>query len=276
MIKLIVDSTSEIDNAEAEQLGIELLPMKVIFDDEEFIVGVNMTTEEFFERLAKCKNLPKTTQINIEEYTNVINKVLSQGDQAFVISLSSGLSGSFNCLRLASENFDRSCVRIFDSETVTFAYKALVMEGVKLVKQGVTLDQLEEGMKELRQKLRLYAVVDNVKYLIKGGRLSVVKGAAATALNIKPIVTMQNKKLEMISKAVGLSLGMKAISKLVQNVDTSKAMYYAHSNDPCRAEKLRLFLLEHNGIDFSEICDIGPIVGTHAGPGCVGVAYFEK
>lgn len=276
MIRLIVDSTSEIDMEDAKKIGIELLPMKVMIDDEEYKVGVNLTTKEFFDKLKVCKVLPKTTQINASEYLEVIERVLNNGDEAFVMCLSSALSGSFNSLRIAKDEINSDKVEIFDTETTTFAYKALIDEALKLIDQGVSLQELKSEMEKLKKKLKLFAVIDNVKYLIKGGRLSLTKGLTATALNIKPIVSIIDKRLQMVSKSIGFCLGMKALCKMISNVDTNRSMYYAHSNDEEKAEKLRKTIKESIGIDFNKICGIGPVIGTHAGPGCVGVAYFEK
>lgn len=276
MIKLIVDSTSEISKEEAESLGLKIIPMKVTIDEKEYLVGENLSTEEFFEKLSNCKSLPKTTQINSEEYIEAIKPILENGDEVFVMCLSSGLSGSFNSLRIAYENLKSDKVRIFDTETTTFAYKALVMEAINLINLGVSLDELEKELNILKSKIRIYAVIDNIKYLIKGGRLSYAKGIVATALNIKPIVTIKNKKVEMLTKSVGFSLGMKTICKLINNVDFSKGMYYGHANDKDKATKLKNLIYDKLGIEFKNICGIGPIIGTHVGQGCVGVVYFEK
>lgn len=276
MIKLVVDSTCELSIEEAEKLGIVLIPMKVTIDDDEYLVGVNLTSEAFYEKLSTCKNLPKTTQINYVEYMDAIKPIIDGGDEVLAMCLSSGISGTFNSLRMACEDINSPHVRCLDSQTASFAFKALVYEALKLIKKGLTLDELEKEVECLRDKLKIFAVIDNVKYLIKGGRLSLAKGMLATALNIKPIVTVRNKVVEMIGKAVGFSLAMKNIFKLIINVDTTKEMYYAHSNDEEKAEKFHDMILQTLGLDFKPSGNIGPIIGTHVGPGCVGVAYFEK
>lgn len=276
MIKIIVDSTSEITIEEAKEMGVTLIPMTVQVDGQEYVVGKNLTTEEFYEKLARAKELPKTTQINAATYEYYIRPIVENNDQAFVMCLSSGLSGSFNSLQIAKNEIDSPNVEIFDTETVTFAYKALVVEALKLVQSGVTMQELVQKMNVLKSKLRLYAIIDNVKYLIKGGRLSVGKGIIVTALNIKPIVTIKDKKLEMINKSIGFGMGAKILCKYIKNVDTSKALYYGHSNAPQMAINLKNIIFERTGIEFKNICNIGPVIGTHAGPNCVGVVFFEK
>ncbi len=276
MIKLIVDSTSDITKEEAQKLGVQLIPMKVLFDEEEYVVGENLTTEEFYEKLSKCKNLPKTTQINAEEYINRIKPLLDNGNEVMVMCLSSELSGSFNSLRIASDELNSKNLIIFDTETVTFAYKALILEAVKLIQSGIGLQELNKELEILKSKVKLLAVIDNIKYLVKGGRLSKTKDAIAGALNIKPIVTIQNKKVEVVSKSIGLNMGLKYIANNCKNVDTSKTIIFGHSNDVLKLQKLEQLIKQTCNIESNEICSIGPVIGTHAGPGCVGIVYFEK
>lgn len=276
MIKLVIDSTSEIGVEEAKDLGLTLIPMKVIFDDEEYLVGVNLTTQEFYQKLAEAKNLPKTTQINYTEYVDAVKPILDKGDQVFAMCLSSELSGSFNNLKLAQSELGSENFEIFDTLSVTFAYKALVMEAMKLIKNGVTLRELKAEMERLKTKLRLFAIIDNVKYLIKGGRLSQGKGLMATALNIKPIVTIENGKVEVIGKAVGFNMALKAFCKLIKNVDLSRTMFSGHAEAIDKAQKMIETIKDSLGLNFDNLCEIGAVIGTHAGPSTVGVVYFEK
>ena len=276
MIKLVIDSTSEIGVEEAKDLGLTLIPMKVIFDDEEYLVGVNLTTQEFYQKLAEAKNLPKTTQINFTEYVDAVKPILDKGDQVFAMCLSSELSGSFNNLKLAQSELGSENFEAFDTLSVTFAYKALVLEAMKLIKNGVTLRELKAEMERLRAKLRLYAIIDNVKYLIKGGRLSQGKGLMATALNIKPIVAIENGKVEVIGKAVGFNMALKSFCKLIKNVDLSRTMFSGHAEAMDKAQKMIDTIKDSLGLNFDNFCEIGAVIGTHAGPGTVGVVYFEK
>ena len=276
MIKLVIDSTSEIGVEEAKDLGLTLIPMKVIFDDEEYLVGVNLTTQEFYQKLAEAKNLPKTTQINFTEYVDAVKPILDKGDQVFAMCLSSELSGSFNNLKLAQSELGSENFEAFDTLSVTFAYKALVLEAMKLIKNGATLRELKAEMERLRAKLRLYAIIDNVKYLIKGGRLSQGKGLMATALNIKPIVAIENGKVEVIGKAVGFNMALKSFCKLIKNVDLSRTMFSGHAEAMDKAQKMIDTIKDSLGLNFDNFCEIGAVIGTHAGPGTVGVVYFEK
>ena len=276
MIRLIIDSTADLTAQEIEDLGVTVIPMKVCVDDKEYLAGVNLQNEEFFDLLKKCKTLPHTTQINQDEYQNIIKPFLDKGEDVFVMSLSSGLSGSFNSLRLASEELNSAHLEIFDTQNVTLGFKVLVFEALKLIKSGVSLHQLKAKMEELKQKCRLIAVVDNVKYLIKGGRLSLVAGIAVTALNIKPIVTIKNGKVVVLSKGIGYNHAIKNLIKNLSNIDLEKSICLGHSNDLTRFEQFKKEIEKALNIKCEGCTGIGPIIGTHAGPGCVAIAYLEK
>lgn len=276
MIKLIIDCTAEITEEDANKLGIISIPMVVTFGDTEYLSGRDLTNEKFYELLKNCKELPLTSQINESKYLEVIEPILNNGDEVFVMCLSSELSGTFNSLKQAYTTLNSTHLEIFDTETTTFAYKALVYEAIKEIEKGTTLKDLKSKLENLKSKLRILAVIDNVKYLIKGGRLSHAKGFIVEALNIKPIVTIQDKVVKVIGKGIGYNMSKKGLLKFINNVDYSMPMYYAHSNDLERAEDFKKTLEQKLNFNFKEICEIGPIIGTHVGPGCVGVVYFEK
>ena len=276
MIKLVIDSTADLTAQEAKDLGVTVIPMKVCINEKEYLAGVNLDDETFFSLLKTCKNLPHTTQINQDEYINTIKPILDNGDEVFVMALSSGLSGSFNSLRLASEELNSPNLEIFDTKTVTLGYKVVVYEAVKLINKGLSLEEIKTQMETLREKCRLMAVIDNVKYLIKGGRLSLIAGIAVTALNIKPIVHIVDGKLKVLSKAIGYNNALKTLIKHINNIDLEKEISLGHSNDRKRFFEMKQDLQNNFKTNQDRIDEIGPVIGTHVGPGCFGLAYIEK
>lgn len=276
MIKIIADSTCDLTNEEAEKLGVQLIPMKVLIDDEEYISGVNLSTEEFYEKLATCKKLPQTTLISDFTYEEIIKEALEREDQVFVMCLSSELSSSFNNLQKVYEEINSPRLEIFDSQSAAFAFKAMVIEAVQLSKKCKTVQELKEKLLKVFGKVRLLAIIDNVKYLIKGGRLSLMKGLAVTALNIKPIVTIKDGKVAVVSKGIGFGNSLKNMLKEVKNIDTTKPVYFGHSNDLQRLDTLKKLAKEGFDVDTTDSTAVGPVIGTHIGPNCVGITYFEK
>ena len=272
MIKLIVDCTCEIGTAEAEKMGIISMPMRIMLDDQEYLAGKNLNNDEFYEMLPKLKTMPKTMQINANDYLEVIKPILAAGDEVFVMSVSSGLSGTFNSLTQAVKELNNPHVVIFDSETFTLAYYALVMEARKLIEAGATLEELTQAMETLRERAKILFIADTTKYLVKGGRIGFVKGLLADTLHIKPIIGVVNKKLQMVGKGIGYNAAKRQILRLAKNIDLTLPVYYGHIHASEKAEDFKQLFT----FDFTEKREIGPIVGAHGGPGCVGLAYFQQ
>lgn len=273
MIKLIVDGAADFTAEECIKYDIEIIPIKVRFNDKEYD---NLPNEEFYKLLKDCKKLPTTSLINEQTYRDIIEKTLADGNQALVMCLSSGLSGSFESLKNASENFPKNEVAIFDSGSVTGGYKILALEAIKMIKAGLPLEKIAETLETLKSKLRIYAVIDDVTYLIKGGRLSVTAGVVVSALNIKPIVTVVDGKVKMCDKVIGFKRGTAKCASLVKNLDASRSACFFHCDCEDKLQGLKSIVAEKLKFSTDEICCVGPVVGTHVGGGCIGITYFEK
>ena len=272
MIKLIVVCTCEMGSAEAEKLGIISMPMRMLLDNQEYLAGKNLDNDTFYQLLPQLKTMPKTMQINANDYIEVIKPLVDAGDEVFVMSVSSGLSGTFNSLTQAAKELNSEHLAIFDSQTFTLAYYALVMEAYKMINHGVTLQELVSSMEDLRARVRIYFIADTTKYLVKGGRISFVKGLMADALHLKPIIGVVDKKLQMVAKGIGYNAAKRQMLRLTQNIDLTMPIYYGHIHNSEKAEDFKQIFT----FQFTEKREIGPIVGAHGGPNAVGLAFFEQ
>ncbi len=257
--------------AEAEKLGIISLPMRMIMDDQEYLAGENLDNNTFYQLLPQLETMPKTMQINAHDYIEVIKPLLDAGDEVFVMSVSSGLSGTFNSLTQAAKELNSEHLAIFDSQTFTLAYYALVMEAYKMIQNGIGLDELVQKMTALRERVRIYFIADTTKYLVKGGRISFVKGLMADALHLKPIIGVVDKKLQMVAKGIGYNAAKRQMLRLTQNIDLTLPIYYGHIHNSEKAEDFKQIFT----FNFTEKREIGPIVGAHGGPNAVGLAFFQ-
>lgn len=272
MIRLVVDCTCEIGTVEAKELGIISMPMRMMIDEQEYLAGENLDNDTFYDLLPKAKSAPKTMQINANDYIQVLKPLLDAGDEVFVMSVSSGLSGTFNSLTQAAKELNSPNLVIFDSQTFTLAYYALVMEARKLIVNGINLADLTAAMEKLRERVRIFFIADTTKYLVKGGRISFVKGMLAEALHLKPIIGVVNKKLQMVAKGIGYNLAKRQIIRLTKNIDLTLPVYYGHIHNDAKAEDFKQIF----PFEFTEKREIGPIVGAHGGPNCVGLAFFDR
>ncbi|MGN1061239.1 MAG: DegV family protein [Candidatus Coproplasma sp.] len=276
MIKIITDGASDISVDAAKELNVRVIPIKVNFSGEEFIPGENLSNEEFYAKLNAAKQLPTTSLINETLYHDVIEEELNNGNQVFVMALSSNLSGSYAALERAVKEINSPSVAICDTLAVTVCQQLLVREAVKIAEGGASLAELKEKVDALKEKVRLLAIVNDVTNLVKGGRLSGAAGFAASVLKIKPVVTLRDGQVKALSKSVGVRHATETIVKAIENVDEDRETCFGHSDCPERLAEFMAAVKAKTVIKTDVIFELGPVVGTHAGQGCVGVAYFEK
>lgn len=279
--KIIVDSGADITKKEAEELGIIHMPIEVRMNDKDYLDGENLLAEEFFKELETCKELPKTSQITPLRYQEMFDKIVADGDEAVVICLSSRLSNTYNNARMTAENYDGKIVAV-DSMTAFIGQKALCLYAIELAKKGYNAKKIAEKLEERKGDIKLYAVIDTLKYLKMGGRLSAASAFIGTLLAIKPIISVTEGEVRSINKAMGFKKGNKMVLELCSksNIDYKMPMLLGYSgNDMSNIDS---FMAEVNASSIEreftkeELCSMGSTIGTHIGPGAVAICYFEK
>lgn len=284
MVKILVDSASDVTEEEAKNLGISMLPMEITFGDETFLDGVNLSHERFFEMLIESADLPKTSQINEFRFNEEFEKLTSDGSELVVITLSSKLSGTYNCARNAAKNYAGK-VFVVDSLQATIGIRILCEYAIRLVKEGRSAKDIATLLDDKKAKIKLMAVLGTLKYLKKGGRISSLVAFAGEMLSIKPVVSVVNGEVKLVGKAMGSKKGNNLLTQLVEKsggIDFS--MPYALAYSGLSDEFLNKYLkdskpLWEKHVDSPESIPsymIGSTIGTHVGPGAVAVAFFAK
>ncbi len=279
--KIIIDSGADITQEEADKLGIVLMPISVRLDGEDFLDGVNLFPEEFYKRLANCSELPKTSQITPIRYEEAFNKIVKNGDDAVVICLSSKLSNTYNNARMVAENFDGK-IHVVDSLNAFIGQRALCFYALELLKKGYNAWKIAEKLEKRKNKIKLFAVIDTLKYLKMGGRLSAASAFIGTLLAIKPIISVTEGEVRSINKAMGFRKGNKMVLDLCYNcdIDYNKPILVGYSGTDMT--NFEGFLNEVNSSSLEkkfEVTDgfsMGSTIGTHIGPGAVAICFFEK
>lgn len=274
MIRIITDSTSDLQLKETAELNVEMGHLKVNFGNETFVDKINITNEEFYKKLKESKELPTTTLVNPEEFAEIFNKY--PNDEIIGIFISSELSGTYQSAVLAKEMSERENIYIIDSRTVTMGLALLVRHAVKLREDGKTAKEIVDEITELSEKVKMIAIIDTLKYLVKGGRLSAVSGALGGVLGVKPIIAVTGGKVETVAKERGHA---KTISKVIEllnepfSIDKEMPVVFGYSENTTELEDLKKQL---TGIKEEKSVIIGSVVGTHAGPGAYGIGFFVK
>ena len=279
-VKIIVDSSSDIGIERAKELGLIFKPMKTYFGEKEFLDGINLTHTQFYDMLENSGYHPTTSQITPFEYEEIFKEATADGSDAVYIALSSKFSGSCNNAKMVAEDFDGK-VFVIDSFNVAVGEQLLILDAVKMRDEGKTAKEIYEVLQPKAHKARLVAVMDTLKYLKKGGRISAAEAIAGELLNIKPVVTVEKGAVATLGKARGQRKGLEMLRSYIDkfNPDFSDICTLAYTGvDPTGAE----LFLEQNADLFENFgfvptpCTIGGTIGTHIGPGTVAIAFYEK
>jgi len=277
-IRIIADSAGDITQEEARKLDIEILPIKVVFGNEEYLDGVTLNHRQFFEKLIETDVVPTTCQITTYEFEEVFQKVKEAGDEAVCITLSSKLSGTYQGARIASENF-KDCVSVVDSENVSIGERLLILRAIEMRDRGLSREEFVAALQREKKDIRLIALLDTLEYLKRGGRISPTVAFAGEMLSIKPVISVQNGEVVLLGKARGSKNGNNRLIEFVNmaGIDFDKPFCLAYSGLTDVLLKKYIADSEHlyrGKVEHLPVSSIGCTIGTHAGPGAVAVAFF--
>mgnify|MGYP000621659431 FL=1 len=276
-VQIITDSTSDLTEQEQRELNVHMLHMRVIFEDGVYTDGVDITKEQFYEKQAQAKILPKTTQVNPQEYCDTFEPLLENGDEVVAILMSSRLSGTFQSAQIAKD-MAKGGERLYlvDSLNVTIGEGLLVREAVRMRDAGATGAQIAAALEELRHRVRFVAFIGTLKYLKMGGRISTSTAVLGTMLGISPVVAIVEGEV----KSVGQVRGKQKILSYTLDffreypVDSRHCVMFGHSRCLETMEAYRDKCVQALGIRDYAWDELGAVIGTHSGPGCYGVAYI--
>ncbi len=282
MIKILIDSASDIEQEEAQKMGIDMIPVEVCFGEETYLDGVNLSHSRFFEKLIESDDLPKTSMINEYRWDEAFGKLTENGDQVIAITLSSKLSGIYSCANEAARHY-LGKVFVIDSLNAATGERILCDYALSLVEKNFDIDYIVHELNEKKKKIQVIAVVDTLKYLRKGGRISGVTALAGEMLSIKPVVSVIDGEVKLVGKAIGSKKSNNLLMQLVQKcggIDFS--MPYGLMYSGLSDEYLQKYLRDSAALWQEHIDDltkipiylIGSTIGTHVGPNAIGVAFF--
>ena len=280
MIRILTDSASDILPAEAAQLGVDVIPLNVTLEDGTVIRdGVDLTPSEYYEHMAGCKKLPTTSQPSPELFQRFFLEAAAAGDEVVGIFLSHELSGTCQCARLAADMANVDNVLFVDSENVCLGESLLVRLAVQLRDAGKTAGQIAATLEHAKEHLHLVAVIDDLKYLRRGGRISAAAQVAGSLLKIKPILQSDPEgHIIQHSKVRGQLKAMETLAELYKEyaVDGTRTVGIAHADCPDGALRLQAKLRDAGQTgEILSVC-YEPVTGGHVGPGTVALFFFGE
>lgn len=277
-VKLIIDAGCDLNLSQAQELGVYLIPMTIRFGSEEYRAGVDLSHEEFYNKLAKTRELPTTSQPTPYDYEQVYQQIKDAGDEAVVLCVSSALSGTYQSAMIACADF-KDCIYVVDTRAVSLAQKILLDYAISLKKHGASAKEIAAEVERKKKDVCAYGAVDTLEYLIKGGRLSKAAGAVGSVLGIRPVLFLCDGGLAVAGKARGAKAAITMTHNLVAEVGVDHSMPVAvgyTGNDP---SVLNPYLEAPNSVWANKevpIYNVGSTVGTHTGPGLFITAFFKK
>ena len=277
-IRIITDSTCDISREDQVRMNIRVVPLTVNFPDASYVDGVDITNEQFFEKLDECKNLPTTSQVAPQAFVDAFQEGLNDGDEVLGIFLSGDISGTYSAACMARETLGSGKIHLVDSRNTTIALGLLVSEAVKKRDAGVSAPEIAELVNSLTPRVRLMAIMSTLKNLHKGGRLSLAQTVLGEAIGIKPLASIIDGKVAAIGKARGIPAAFKSVLHKVMDdlPDRRYGFAFAHACSPEIYERFINYLRGPLQLTEWLTCNIGSIVGTHIGKGAVGLAYVAK
>ena len=279
-VKFIIDSASDVLPSECKKLDIVHVPLTVRFGDKEFADAVDLSHKKFYKMLTSGKEEhPTTSQVTPAAWASAMEEVTQNGDTAVVITISSKLSGTYQSACIAAEDFEGK-VFVVDSMTATIGERLLLQYGIRLAAEGLDAAAIAAKLDAVKDKVRIYARLDTLEYLRKGGRISSTTAVVGTMLNIKPIIAVRDGLVENVAKARGPKAADKQLRELVAKsggIDFSKPLCAAWSG--LEDDNLKTFLADSSDMLCGTevpVATVGCVIGAHVGPGAVAIAYFEN
>ena len=280
-VKIVVDSASDITTEEGKKLGIEVVPIEIRFKEEEFLDGENLSHKVFYEKLIESDELPKTSQINPFRFEEIFDKITQKGDDVVCITLSSKLSGTYSNAKKIIDKYDGR-VYVVDSLNACAGERILCQYAIKLASLGKSAKDIYDELERVKSKINVIAVVDTLKYLKKGGRISPLVAFAGEMFSIKPVIGIVKGEVKLLGKAMGSKKSNNMLNTMVAekggiDFDMPFAVIYSGLDK----SMLNKYVEDsaHLWKDYTEKVPeymIGCTIGTHVGPGAVGVAFFQK
>ena len=276
MIRILTDSTADLDPGFAAQMDVTVVPLRVLFDGESFRDGIDLSADAFYDRLAHSQQLPTTSQPTPDDFLPYFLAAKEAGDSLVAILLSAAISGTVQSALIAKEMAEYDGIYVIDSMTTITGQRLLVGEACKLRAQGMAAEEMVAALEAMKHRVVLYAIFDTLEYLYKGGRLSRVGMVAGSLLNLKPIITFSEGALKVAGKSRGTGKSVHFIPDAMERtgVASCSPILFGYSASD---EKLRILrdavLARYSSADTST-APVGSVVGTHAGPGAAAISYL--
>lgn len=277
-VRIIVDSTADIKKEIKDKFLV--VPLSVNFGEESYEDGVEIDADTFYKKLIGGKIMPTTSQPTPDKFAEMYADVVNAGDEAVVLTISSKLSGTFQSANIAAEDFEGK-IFVVDTKAVTICAGVIAEYALQLAESGKTAAEIKEIIDEEKDNVVLYAVLDTLEYLKRGGRISKTAALAGGLLNVKPVIDVSDGEVHSVTKGRGIKQATLLMNAEIEKKGVNLEKPFLAGYTGCEDTLMQAYLDEHFDMwggdrEAIGVAQIGSVVGTHAGPDAFAMAYFIK
>lgn len=277
-MRIITDTASDITRQQAQEMGIEMVPISILFGTDEMPMDTEEDFQRFFERLYSEKSLPSTSQPSPELYVRQYEEARERDEEVLVLALSGGLSGTVNSARLAQEMCGYERVTVVDTRQAIITQRMLVERAVQRRDEGRSAAEIAQEICEVRDRMVVCGVLDTLTCLRKGGRIPPGLDVVGNALHLKPVIELKDSVLVPLGVARGMKKGRDYLYREYEAapIDTDWPVYTGYTYDREEGEAFRRTVEERYGLPGCRMYPVGGVIGTHVGKNCVALAFVRK
>ena len=277
-IRIVTDSTADIPVETANKLNIKVVPLNVHFGQSTFKDGIDLTTDNFFDKLIQGPHFPSTSQPSIGDFMEAYKPIIEKGDEIISIHISSKLSGTTNSAIQAAEQLkDDGNIAVVDTLQASLTVGLTAMAAAKAVLEGKVFQEVVDLAKSTSDRAELFALLDTLEYLEKGGRIGKARALVGGLLKIKPLITIMDGEVGEFGKVRSRQSGIQKLKEVCQNAGNLESLVVAYSTEEEDALKLSQELTSIlPGNESPMIARVGPVIGTHAGPRVIAVGMIKS
>ena len=272
MLRIIVDSGSSIKQEEKEKYGVDIIPLRIMLGEKEYLDGIDLSLDVFYDALINKKLFPKTSLPSLGDLDNLVQKYLNEGDEIVIVTISSGISGTYSAIK--SMYLDEEKILVIDSKTAVGGVRIIVNEIKKYSNQPLKV--IEEKIQELIPRIQVVAVPETLDYLHRGGRLNKMSYYLGSILSIKPLIGLYEGGVHVFSKVKGLAKAMKKMIESLINCDENYEIVPSYTYDKTNLEKMMEDTEPKYRKLMKVIDNLDPAIACHWGPNAFGYIFVSK
>jgi len=276
-VTIVTDSTAYIPQELAAKHKIQVAPQILIWGNEMYEDGVDITPEEFYRRLSTSKTLPSSSQVSMKTFDTIFREIRQEGNEVLAILISEKLSGTIDSAMKVQQSLNDPAIEIVNSHTIAMSLGFVALETAKAAEQGATLAECKALAEHIRENTGLVFAVDTLEFLHRGGRIGGATRLLGSALNIKPILELIDGRVEPIERVRTRSKSMTRLVEIItERIGGRQPVHLAilHANAPADVNELyKIAKAQIGGVEYL-LAAVSPVVGTHTGPGTIGLAFL--